>query len=221
MRLVKYKKNKISDYIFRGFIFIFISFVCSILIINYIYKRFNDVLLPIAEERTRKFITTIINNSTIGIDFGRDITYINKDGNDSINLISYNNVEVIKLLDEITFNIQNNLNSIEKGNYSDGDDYIVTKIPFGIIFKNPLLRNFGPNINVRLNLVGDIISNIETEVKPYGINNAYVEVRVNLSVTGRIIMPFVSDEVKVDNVIPISINIVSGNVPSGYVYSYK
>ena len=65
------------------------------------------------------------------------------------------------------------------------------------------------------------MSNIETEVKPYGINNAYVEVRISLTVTARIVLPFVIENVVISNVIPISMNIVQGNVPEGYIYSYK
>ena len=65
------------------------------------------------------------------------------------------------------------------------------------------------------------MSNIETEVKPYGINNAYVEVRIKLEVTARIVLPFISKKVIISNVIPISMNIVQGSIPEAYISSYK
>ena len=90
-----------------------------------------------------------------------------------------------------------------------------------VVFGNSLLSNIGPKIKIRLSLLGDITSNIETEVKPYGINNAYIEMRIYLEVTARIILPFVSEKVVISNVIPISMNVVQGSVPDGYIYSYK
>ena len=84
-----------------------------------------------------------------------------------------------------------------------------------------MFSNIGPKIKLRLKILGDITSNIETEVKPYGINNAYVETRIYLTVTARIVLPFVTDKVVISNVIPLSMNIVSGSVPNGYITSYK
>ena len=126
-------------------------------------------------------------------------------------MINYNNKEVVKLLDNITFNIEDELKNRE----------IYGEIPFGVIFNNAMLSNLGPIIKLKFLFISSVISKIETEVKPYGINNAYLEIRVNISVTGRIILPFVSEEVTINNVIPITISIVSGKVPEAYISSYK
>ena len=107
------------------------------------------------------------------------------------------------------------------GNKNNIEGGVIAEIPFFVIFGNSMLANIGPKIKLRLNILGDITSNIETEVKPYGINNAYVEMRVSLTVTARIILPFVSEKVVISNLIPLSMNIVQGSVPNGYIYSYK
>ena len=83
------------------------------------------------------------------------------------------------------------------------------------------MRGLGPKIPLKAEMVGSIVSNIETEVKPYGINNAYVETRIFLEVTAIIYLPFVSKEIKISNIIPISINIVQGSVPQGYITTFK
>ena len=98
---------------------------------------------------------------------------------------------------------------------------VIAEIPFGAIFGNSMLSNIGPKIKIRMKMLGDIVSNVETEIKPYGINNAYVEMRIFLEVNARIVLPFVSEKVVISNVIPISMNIVQGNIPDGYIYSYK
>ena len=142
-------------------------------------------------------------------------------------MVTYNSFEVTKLINQVTSNIENMIKDIEMGkidyygNVDGTEGGVISEIPFGVIFGNSLLSNIGPKIKLRLEILGDVTSNIETEVKPYGINNAYVEMRISLTVTARIVLPFVSEKIVISNVIPISMNIVQGSVPDGYIYSYK
>jgi len=221
MKLKRYRKRKIGDYFSRGLVLIVISLICSLIVINYFAKRVDKIIIPMAESKTRKFVTEIINNATLGVDFSDDLISIDKNDNDEIKMINYNSYEVIKLLDTITGNIQMAIDELELGSYRGREGYVIEEIPFGAIFDNAFLRNVGPKIKLKLSMYSSVVSNIETEVKPYGLNNAYVEMRVFLEVTGRIDLPFVSEEIKVNNVIPISMNIVQGTVPEAYISSYK
>lgn len=227
MKLKRYKKKKISSYISFGLIMIVISLICSFLVIDYFAKKSNEILLPMAESQTRKVVAMIINAACDESLIGDNLYEINRDSNDEIKMITYNSFEVTKLINEVTANIENMIMDVENGkmNYygnTEGlDGGVIAEIPFGVIFGNSMLSNVGPKIKLRLNLLGDITSNIETEVKPYGINNAYVEVRITLTVTARIILPFVSEKVVISNVIPISMNIVQGSIPEAYISSYK
>jgi sporulation protein YunB len=228
MKLRKYKKKKFSTYISFGIIIIIISLVVSFVVIDYFAKKSNEVLLPMAESKTRKVITMIINSACDGLEFKDDLYVINKDSNDEIKMITYNSFEVTKLINEVTSNVEKKIRMVENNEmnyYGDSvdntDGGVIAEIPFGVIFGNSLIGNIGPKIKLRLNVLGDIVSNIETEVKPYGINNAYVEVRIKLEVTARIVLPFATEKIVISNVVPLSMNIVQGNVPDGYVYSYK
>lgn len=226
MKLKVYKKKKISTYIFHTILIIIISLIISLLIINYFSKKANKILLPIAEEQTRKVVTMVINNSCNNVLIKNNLYTIEKNSNDEIQMINYNSFEITKLINEITSNIENDIKEIELGNMDYYKNFskeggVIAEIPFGVIFGNSLLNNVGPKIKLRLNILGDIVSNIETEVKPYGINNAYVELRVTLTVNARILLPFVSEKVTISNVIPLSMNIVEGNIPKAYISSYK
>ena len=206
---------------------IIISLMFSFIIIDYFAKKSREILLPMAESITRKVVTMIINSACDESMIDDNLYVINKNNNDEIEMITYNSFEVTKLINEVTLNVENKLKEIENNQmdyYGNGDNLengVIAEIPFGAIFGNSLIGNIGPKIKLRLNLLGDITSNIETEVKPYGINNAYVEMRISLEVTARIVLPFVSEKVIISNVIPISMNIVQGTVPEGYIYSYK
>lgn len=215
MKLKRYKKKTIGSYISREIIIIILSIFMAIIIINYFYKKFNSVVVPLAEIETRKYITEVINKSTENIKFDKNLFIIDKDNNNEIKMINYNSYEVTALVNKITNNIQDEFNVILK------DNNTVIEIPLGIVFNNSLLRNFGPMIKIRLEIIGNVLSELQTEVKPYGINNALVEVRVKLEANARIVLPIVSKDINVTNIVPISINIVNGKIPEAYIYSYK
>lgn len=227
MKLKKYKKKKFGTYISFLIIIIVISLIFAFIIINFFSKKANEILLPLAESKTRKVVTMVINAACDNVTISDNLYVVNKDQDDEIKMITYNSFEVTKLINEVTSYVEDMIRKIENGEmnyYGDIDDVeggVIAVIPFGAIFGNSLLSNIGPKIKLRLNLLGDIVSNVETEVKPYGINNAYVETRIFLEVTARIVLPFVSERVVISNVIPISMNIVQGSIPEAYISSYK
>jgi len=227
MKLKRYKKKKISSYISFGIIMIIISLIVSFFVIDYFANKVNEILLPMAESKTRKVVTMIINAACDKEKISDNLYEINKDNNNEIKMITYNSFEVTKLINQVTSNIEKMISDIENsrmdyyGNMDIVEGGVIAEIPFGVIFGNSILANIGPKIKLRLNLLGDIVSNIETEVKPYGINNAYVELRIHLEVTARIVLPFASEKIVISNVIPLSMNIVQGSIPEAYISSYK
>ena len=220
MKLKRYKKKTIGTYLSRELIMIILAFIVALIVINFFYKKFNTTIMPIAESKARKYLTEIINNSTDNIKFDNDLFTIEKNSDNEIKMITYNSYEATQLINEITHNIQDSFDEMESV-FNGHDKFIVDEIPLGTVFNNPLIRNFGPKIQIRLDIVGDVLSELETEVKPYGINNALVEVRVKLDANARVILPITTKEINVTNIIPISINIVSGSIPEAYIATYK
>lgn len=205
----------------RGIMLIVMSIVMSLVALKYFSVRANTVLLPMAEGKLRKIVSTIINSSTNNLTFDSSLFTMDKDQNNEIRMINYNSYEVTKLINEVTCNIEMELDKLNENKGSELDKYVISEVPFGSIFNSSFLRRLGPKIPLKAEMVGSIVSNIETEVKPYGINNAYVETRIFLEVTAIIYLPFVSKEIKISNIIPISINIVQGSVPQGYITTFK
>jgi len=222
MKLKKYKKHKLSSYFSINLLIIVLSFISSFILIAEFSRRSEKILLPLAKLKLEKAISFVINHATDNFNNSNELYTIDVTNNE-INMINYNTVEVVKLLDQITFNIEDDLRAIETGYsrfpaFSNG---FYGEIPFGIIFNNTFLNNLGPPIKLKFNFLGSIISEIKTEVKPYGINNAILELRISVTVNGQIILPFISEEVSISNTIPISINVVQGTVPEAYISSYK
>ena len=214
MKLKQYKKKTIGIYLSREIIFIILAFLVSLFIINKLTYKVNKSIVVIADMKTKKYIATIINEATDGIKFDGNLFSIDKSDQNEIKMIKYDSYEATKLINEITHNIQDELDNLD-------NNYIIEEIPLGIVFNNGFLSNFGPRIKVRIDVIGDVITELQTEVKPYGINNALVEVTVSITSHARVILPLGSKEIEVKNMVPISINIVNGNIPEAYISTYK
>lgn len=239
MALKLYKKRKNSK---LGLItiLIFLSLSVSFFFIIYLSKKINPIFMSYAESETRKLMTLVINKSLTKELTLKDeidnIYHITKSNNEDIQIIDFDSKEVTKFLNNITNLIQNNLKAIEEGNVdlidleeNTLDKYDKDLLKKGIIYEIPilaatnssLLSNIGPRIPVRFYLIGDVTSNVETEVKEYGINNALVKLSIRINVSGRVNLPFVSENVTVDMVIPVSMKIIQGKIPEFYLDGFK
>ena len=79
MKLKKYKRKKFSSYISFGIIIVIISLIVSFFVINYFSSKVNEVLLPMAESKTRKVVTMIINAACDEEKISNNLYEINKD----------------------------------------------------------------------------------------------------------------------------------------------
>jgi len=121
------------------------------------------------------------------------------------------NVDLIDLPENSLDNYDINL--LKKG--------IIYEIPLGVVTNSSFLGNLGPKVPVRLSLIGDVVTGISTNVVEYGINNAMLEVNVDVEVTTRINLPFVTDEMTVKNSIPIAMKVIQGKIPNFYYDGFR
>lgn len=223
--------KKINLLIF-SFVLVFIIIILLFKIIN---ERINPILFDYATLESRKFASIIINKAiekNVATDLVIENLYIvSKKENNEITSVDFNPAIVNKVLTKVTSSVQMNLKNLEEGNldlleasddvliYYDKENLkkgIIFRIPSGIVFNNSLLTNIGPKIPVRFTLVGDVLSGINTKVTNYGINNALLEVSVNIKLTLKVILPISTKEVNVETNVPIAIKMIQGNVPNYY-----
>lgn len=220
--------------LFSFVIFIMVMvFVCSIFFIRYYSSKIGPAFIMYAESEARRITTLVINKSiTKELNNGYDIDSmfnVVRNNNNEIEMIDFNTVNVNNILTSITDLIERNLEAITLGEDVDMNlsgvsdvDYemfgkgVIFEVPMGSFVSNSLIANIGPKVPVRLNMVGDVVSNVETNVHEYGINNALIEVGIRVNVKTMIYTPFISKEVNVEEVIPVSVKVISGNIPSYY-----
>lgn len=205
---------------------IIICFFASIFVINI----FSNTVLPIFMDYTvskmRNISTTLINN-TISNKLANlksidEMIIVTKGSDDEIQMIDFNSAIVNSVLTSVTDNLLSSLKKVETDTAlfdSDSHKYsngIVYEVPLGIVSNNIFLSNLGPKIPVKLNMIGDIFTNINTEIKEYGINNALVKISIDVSLNEKIIIPFISKTVNVSVSVPISLKLIQGNIPIYY-----
>ncbi len=235
MRRVKLKK-KIKLTFVNKLIIVFIIFIIVIVIgFKILNKKISPTLMNYAELEIKRLSTLVVTKAvskhvTEDLDI-ENLFIITKDDNGEIKTIDFNSALVNKFLTTTTSSVQVSLRQIEQGDIDTlqlSDDVevefekdkqekgIIFEIPMGIVWQNSLLSNLGPKIPVRLNIVGDITSNIKTKVTNYGINNALVEVFINMQIDEQVILPFSSKKISITNDIPVAIKMIQGTVPNYY-----
>lgn len=190
-------------------------------------------LISYAESQTRKIATLVISNAVNkkianDMDIDKIIEAVpNQDGS-----VSKLNAEIVnRVKAETTSLVQRNLKEAESGNLSELElmmdvefeksdknkaDGIVYYVPLGQATNNALLGNLGPQIPIRFTPIGDVSSDVKTKISDFGINNAYVQVYVHLTVNVQIIIPFATKVTTLTEDIPVAMFLIKGNVPQFY-----
>lgn len=74
----------------------------------------------------------------------------------------------------------------------------------------------GPKIPVRYEIIGDVTSDIKTEVKSTGINNTFLEIDLVINVKMNVIIPYLAKQTYLTKVIKNGDLFVQGRVPQYY-----
>lgn len=228
IKLKKIKSKKINIVI----TIIILIIISIIFIFNYIGKHITPIIINYAEKQAKKIALVVMSKAIDdeiinGIDPNNLFITNNNDTN-------YNMSNITELLKKISINVKSYLKKLETGEISNlglTEEYtnvstkklkngIIYEVPTGIIFNNGMLANLGPKIPIKLSLVGDITTDIITDIKEYGINNALISLSVNVKVTEQLILPFSYKQIVVENNFPLTIKLIEGNVPSYYLNPY-
>ena len=233
---MKIRKKRIK---LKILIIIFITFFClvlSILFINFYSKKASPIIINSAEPEIKRLMFLVINNSVDEIIENNDINdifTIRYNNSGDIILIDFDSRKSSIILNKIINLVEFNMKNISDGNVDKYDKYydreelellkdgIITKVPFGIVFNVNYLNNLGPKIPIKLSYVRDLEVNFSTDVVEYGINNALLKLNINIKANVRIILPIISDNIEVNFIIPVTMKILQGSIPSYYIDGFN
>jgi len=214
-------------------VIIILLIIMVYLSLKMISNKITPILLNYAENETRRIANIIVSKAV-----DEEILKVIDDNfflitreNNEIKSIDFDPVKLNKFLTKIIDKVQMNLKLLEVGDidkldldnsglvYYDKEKIkkgIFYEIPMGVVFNNTLLANLGPKIPVKFTLMGEVISNLETKITDYGINNALIETSINLKLTEKVLLPISSKSIDVEYNIPLSIKMLQGSIPEYY-----
>ena len=228
-RSVLWKSNNVMP------IIILIIVISAGLLFYVVNVRLTPTYLKYAEIQSNKIaslvISKAINSRTSNVLDVNDI--IEHVPSDQSNMVTTKfNTEIINRVLADTQNlVQTHLEQAEEGNldnlpYLDDIEYdteamedqggIVFFVPIGQATNIPLLGNLGPKIPIRFHIIGNVQADVESEIREFGINNAYVEVSIFVKVNVQIIVPLATKISSVEQRIPVAMGLVQGQVPQIY-----
>jgi len=221
---LKQKKKQKPKKINKIIILILLLTLTTHLTLKYINKNISPKLTHYACLEIRKLsgliITKSISTESIEKLNINDMFKITKNEKNEILLVDFNTVTLNKVIREATINIQDNLKKVEMGIIDDNNepnkDGVILKIPSGEIYNNFILNNIGPKIPVKLKILGDMDTRVNTNIKNYGINNALIEITLDITVKEEVLLPISSKEIEVTQTLPLAIKLISGTVPNYY-----
>lgn len=196
----------------------------SMYIIKLINKNITPTVMEYSKSEIKRIASIIINKSIdeeiinkIDID---KLFVIDKSSDEEIVTVTLNSIVVNKITNEISDACENNLRLIEERRFDELKNFNINErffyVPSGIAFNNTFFNSVGPLIPIKLKIVGNVTSGIETEVKEYGINNSLVTISVEIKVELMVILPLSTDYVSITNYVPIAIKMIQGKVPDYY-----
>ncbi|RHW36862.1 sporulation protein YunB [Lysinibacillus yapensis] len=230
------KRPKYRKKLSNRFALFIVSFFCAVVLFLYILNaRLMPTYVQYAEVQTTKIashvVSKAINSRTSSVldineiieDLPSESDYMltTKFNTEIINQIRSETVTLVKEHLELAEqgdlsqypdleNVEYDVNEIQKG------DGIVFYVPIAQALNLPLLGNLGPRVPIRFHIIGSVSSSVNSSFKEFGINNALVEVNVDLEVKVQIIIPFASQQATIKQTIPVAIGLVRGQVPHIY-----
>ena len=189
---------------------IIILIIILMIIVKIVLDYFEPIFETMCEEKA-KSIATIITNQQSTIIMNKyqyeELYTIEKDEAGNIVIIKSNVVPINNMISDLTENIQNEFNDIEKTRIN---------IPFGNLFGMYFLSGIGPNIPIQVTTSGTLDTEVKSEFIAQGINQTLHRVYVEFVCNIKIITPLKNYQKTITNQVIIAEHVIVGNIPDSY-----
>ena len=203
--------NKKKIYIFISLLIL--SFFTALYLTSLAGKGLEQVIVKYATSETER-IANVILNDVVNIDddyFNEDLFEISRDNDGNIELINFDSA--IEKGDTADIELSDSLKGTRLTFLDDG---VVCDIPIGSLFHNGLIVNLTTSIPIRFSFIGTVSSNIVTDVKEYGFNNALIEVGIEVTIKEKITMPHSTESIPITTKVNLTTQLIQGSVPNYY-----
>lgn len=208
-----------------------LSILCGLIYFaNFMYSNLYAMVINYASKQTINIATLIIKEA-IGqselVSFNvEDMIHFEENDEGYVSSVYINTPQLNRLLVSATHQVEEKLLLVESGDLSElgldaiyggpYEDGILLSVPLMAALNLSLFHEYGPRLPVSSKVIGNAVTDIVTDVKPYGINNALLEISLKVTVRMKVSLPFKSDETMISVKSPIVIKMITGQTPQYY-----
>ncbi len=194
----------------RCLIWIIALLILGIYVFKYIDRNIKPTVIAISEVRARSVTTQAIND-TIKNKIKRDINYndlifVKYDNEGRVTLMQANTILMNSIASEVAIEVQEQLMKMSQSNI---------KVPLSNAFDTQIINL--PSINVRIIPQGSVSVDFATEFESSGINQTRHRIYIIVVTDIKMIVPLVSENLRITTNIPIAETIIVGDVPEQYI----
>lgn len=222
---LKRRKGNISRLLM---VVIVLIFFLTFIIFKFYSQKLTPKIVEVAESRIKRFTESFLSNN-IGYDILSgdvidDILVIYLNDDNEILYVDYNLEQAYLALNTVTEELNELLVDLENGQISNNTDNSIENTKYGLVLKVPmfiasdsaLLANLGPNVYLKVNFVGSLLTNIRSQIVDYGMNNALVELYVTIKITEELLSPVTKNTIEIEYDVLIASKVINGRVPTFY-----
>lgn len=182
------------------------------------YSVFDIALMPVlrtAAVNKAKIVAIYTINDAVGKVLREDgISYdklmsVEKDSAGTVTAVSANTVEINMLKYDITSEVIKELNNIQGSELA---------IPFGTVLGGPLFTGRGPMINIRIQPIGSVNSNVVNDFTSAGINQTRQQIMLDIRADITLMIANYNVSTSVESNISVADIVIVGGVPGSYTY---
>lgn len=190
-------------------LFIIGSLIAAVCI--FISYNVNPMIITISNEKVQELTNTAVANAVIDVmssSGDKDFLKVDRDKDGKIQTVDVDAELVSILAQKITIEAQNRINKV-------GSEGI--KIPLGSLSGVTMLTGRGPDINIRVYLVGSTKTQILSVFSDAGINQTLHRLYLTVSGSVSVAVPGLPSKIKTSTQVLMSEIIIVGDVPPTYL----
>ena len=225
-----YKKRKKNQGQVKRWVIIILSVMMIAGIVKYTSSQIYPFVMSYAKNHLTNIATLVIKQSIaesdiVTFDMKEAIMFDENEKGEVSNII-VNTPLINHLLVTTSQNIEEKLLYVEEGRFSelgitfldDGPlkDGVSLEVPLLAAFNLAVSQDVGPQIPVHIDVIGNTETDIVTNVKTYGINNALLEILLDIKVKMQVQLPFQSELLSVNVHSPLIVKLITGPIPEYY-----
>ena len=196
------KRKKISIF------WIIIILITFIFIIGMASNKIKKTSQSYDNNEINKSISKVITES-IKENLNEENIFNIEKNNEDITSIDIDTKKTNIILVNINNTIQKKIDSIE--------NTIIFKMPLFAPTNNIFIANIGPKIPIKFKTIGNVLSNIRTEVKNYGINNALITAYIDIKIECQVILPLNQENIEINQNNVVAMKVIQGKIPNYYI----